>query len=131
MRNDLLNQDCTRKLLQYLATELKPDSSGRKKRPVKLRKSLQDLPEYSPEDIYQSATYLADRGFISLVDKNNSPRFFVISGVSAEALDYLQAIEDETIWCRLKSIFPDVFKATLTDVLTAAVGNGLHHFFGK
>lgn len=129
--NDVYNQDCTRRLLQYLASELQPDSTGKKKRPVKLRKSISELSEYPEEDIYRSASYLSEKGFICLVDKRSAPRSFVITGVSSEALDYLQAVEDDNTWKKLKSVFSDVFKASLSEILSAAAGDGLHHFFGK
>lgn len=125
------NQDCTRRLLQYLAAELQTDSSGKKKRPVKLRKSISTLSEYSEEDIYRSAAYLADKGFIFIVDKKAAPRLFVITGVSSKALEYLQAVEDDNTWKKLKSVFSDVFKASLSEIISAAAGDGLHHFFGK
>ena len=129
--NVVYNQDCTRRLLQYLASELHPDSTGKKKRPVKLRKSISELSEYSEEDIYRSASYLADKGFICLVDKRSAPRSFVITGVSSEALDYLQAVEDNNTWKKLKSVFSDVFKASLSEILSAAASDGIHHLFGK
>lgn len=64
----MVNEDCARDLLQYLDSCLEISSTGKRVKPIKLKKVLHEEPlgNYTSDDIYNAAEYLVKLGLVNL-----------------------------------------------------------------
>ena len=124
-----MNQNCAHDLLIYLMDHLRPTSSGKLPRPVKIR-CIPDLPEFSAYDsveIYEAAQYLHNKRLITLstdglsasslavpnqhfavpAPSEPAPKWFVVKQVTAAGQDYCAELRDNTLWHKLLEKFGD------------------------
>lgn len=94
------NEDCIRSIMMYLEENLSQNKS------IKVMDLYCCLPEYSKEDVNESALIILER---KLAEKKNmdscSARTIKFSRITDKGHNYLDAIRDETVWKTLKDKF--------------------------
>src|SRR5665647_3533983 len=128
-----LNHDCVRKLLIYLEDNLKIKPNGIQKG-IKLRDITQDKEfcEFIQEDIFYSADKLVEAKYISVTDKDVSPKFMIIKDITWNGHDYLDSIRDPKVWGEVKDrtkgmtggVALEVIKCLAVDVAKNMLGIG-------
>jgi len=125
-----LNHDCIRDLLIYLENNLELKSNGLHQ-PIKLSHILDsyELKQYSDEEIYYSASKLAEAKFLSVTNKNVSPRCLYITDISWHGHDYLNSIRDPKIWAKVKEKSNDLAGITF-DIIKALAFEAAKNLLG-
>ena len=113
-----LNHDCIRALLIFLEENLQVESNGLSEG-IKLRHIVPNdtLSEFSPGDIYYSVTKLAEAKYITLADKNISPKKMIIKEISWEGHEFLDAARNQSNWNKAKTIIKEKGGSITIDVL--------------
>ena len=118
----MVNEDCARDLLQYLDSCLEISSTGKRVKPIKLKKVL--------HDIYNAAEYLVKLGLVNLPIPRSTAlkggaRSYVFTGISAKGTEYLKVTRNPTTWEKLKSHFPSVFNAAISSISSFILQAGI------
>ena len=122
----MVNEDCARDLLQYLDSCLEISSTGKRVKPIKLKKVLHEEPlsNYTSDDIYNAAEYLVKLGLVNLPIPRSTAlkggaRSYVFTGISAKVT------RNPTTWEKLKSHFPSVFNAAISSISSFILQAGI------
>ena len=128
----MVNEDCARDLLQYLDSCLEISSTGKRVKPIKLKKVLHEEPlsNYTSDDIYNAAEYLVKLGLVNLPITRSTAlkggaRSYVFTGISAKGTEYLKVTRNPTTWEQLKSHFVSVFNAAMSSISSFILQAGI------
>lgn len=128
----MVNEDCARDLLQHLDSCLEISSTGKRVKPIKLKKVLHEEPlsNYTSDDIYNAAEYLVKLGLVNLPIPRSTAlkggaRSYVFTGISAKGTEYLKLTKNPTTWEKLKSHFPSVFNAAISSISSFIIQAGM------
>ena len=117
-----LNHDCVRKLLICLEENLETKANGL---PEGLKLShiedVDELSEFSQEDIYYSARKLVEARYIEVASKEAAPRAMIIKEIAWNGHDYLDSIRDSKVWHEVKTRTKDLSGVALDVVKSLAV----------
>ena len=120
----MVNEDCARDLLQYLDSCLEISSTGKRVKPIKLKKVLHEEPlsNYTSDDIYNGLVNLPITRSTAL---KGGARSYVFTGISAKGTEYLKVTRNPTTWEKLKSHFPSVFNAAISSISSFILQAGI------
>ena len=73
---------------------------------VKLNTVIDELPRYSPQDVFYTALKLEEAGLITIYRESGmrqAPNDFVIRDITYEGHHYLNSVRDNGVWNKIKS----------------------------
>lgn len=119
----MLNQECIRDILIYIDRNQKHSASGNRI-PFKFSQFCADeemKEKYSLAEMNTAVCYLVDKKMLASADAEGKTQRIHIEKITAKGYDYLQVIQNDTVWNKLKDKLHPFFDTGITVIVEHAI----------